>query len=679
MNYRVLRFSLKVNVESFIFSTQLAHEDQSNWLHENMGTTSKTKDQALFLFLIVIFVGSLIFLSLELVPIQEDELSLPPPDLTGYLPLTSAIHQSKQTQDLKNYALKSNDVSQILWALQGITHGFGYRTVPSAGATYPLEIFLVHSESSIFPQGCYNYVPQGHHLRHVSYSLDWNNLYSSFSSEDRETISNVSTIFFILANYARTTDRYGDRGIQYVHQEVGHAIQNFMLQLTSLNLNTRIIANFTSKTIQDFLDTTLEPLVVLPVGISRDIISTPLKLKQYYSVQTKEMTVEQAIAKRESLRDYQSGSIPLAVTLDLLENCTKISHVLGNNSLLDLRLVVSEINGLSLGSYKYFLNNNSLYQLSQGDLRSSLTESVSQQSCVVTAQLDVVISIDTSWINQQDEPSFYHICSENILCRAMMFNVGMIAQNIYLKCAAYGLGTVVIGAFSESGSAQLLDIPDSHTPVYLIPIGLTPEFFEEITIIHVPLTDLARNFGLLSYLPFYFSLYISLPIIRKRMTKKLRWLHCIAGTILFIGVFFHFMVIHGHVRDLSDFLDVKSYFAALFSLVFDLFTFPTTRYEVGMLLANLMIPLGTTAAITGIIFAFKLVRKRKIVKTIHKYTVFIIVIFAIIHNLLNGTIFATIPQVFLFLNILAIDLYFLLLLSPKLTFHREPTSFKNGI
>ncbi|UCE13520.1 MAG: SagB family peptide dehydrogenase [Candidatus Heimdallarchaeota archaeon] len=648
---------------------------------ENMGIASITKEKVIFVFLIVIFVGSIIFLSLELVPIQEDVLSLPPPDLTGYLPLSSAIHKAKQAQDLRNYILKNDDVSQILWALQGITHGFGFRTVPSAGATYPLEIFLVHSESSIFPEGCYNFVPQGHYLSQVSSSLDWNKLYLSLSSEDREAVSNVSTIFFILVNYARTTDRYGDRGIQYVHQEVGHALQNFILQLTSLNLNTRIIANFTSNTIQDFLDTTLEPLVVLPVGISGNITSTPLKLKQYYSVQTEEMTVEQAIAKRESLRDYQSGSIPLAVALDLLENCTVISHVLGNNLLLDLRVVVSEIDGLSIGSYKYILSNNSLYQLSQGDLRSNLTESVSQQSCVVTAQFDVVISIDTSWLNQQDEPSFYHACSANIICRAMMFNVGMIAQNIYLKCAAYGLGTVVIGAFSESGSAQLLEIPDSHTPVYLIPIGLTPEFFAERIGDQIPLTDLARLIGLLSYLPFYITLYLSLPIIKRRMKKKLRWLHCIVGTIPLIGVFYHFMVIHGHVQDLSGFLNLESYFNALLGLIFDLFTFPTTRYEIGMLLATLMIPLGTIAAITGILFAFKLVKQRKLAKSIHKYTIFIIIIFAIIHNLLNGTIFATMPQVFLLLNILAIDLYFLLYLSPNLikAYRKESTSIKNGI
>ncbi|MFX1284998.1 MAG: SagB family peptide dehydrogenase [Promethearchaeota archaeon] len=621
-----------------------------------LGKTSKTKLQIIFFLLLLILIGSLILLILEVFPTPSDRIQFPTPDYKGHLPLSTAIHQSKPSQDLRNHIIENKSISQLMWALQGETHGPRFRTVPSAGATYPLEIFIVSNGTSALKKGNYNYIPQGHQLKCISSSYNWTTLLSALFSEDQEAVSNVSTIFFILADYNRTTFKYKERGYQYVHLEVGHAIQNFLLQLVSLNLKTRIITNFASQKIQEFLDTTLEPMVVLPVGINGGSSSPFVKLKQLSSSNTEEMTVEQAIAKRESVRDYQSGKIPLSVILDVLEDSITIPHIVGNNSQFDFRLVANAIDGLPIGSYQYSLEKKSLYQLYQGDLQSNITDMISRQSCVVLAQLDAVISVDEDWINQQVDSRFSR--------RIMMYDVGMIAQNIYLKCAATGLGTVVIGAFSESGSSQLLDIPRKYTPIYVIPIGLTPDFFEEPTGFQLSLSEMARWTGLLLYVLFFISLYLSLPLLKKRLKKKIRWLHCIFGIVALIGGIFHYMIIHGHVYNLWEFLNVTSYFNALIYFAFNLFSFPETQYDVGMLMAKLTVCFGIIAVITGILFAFKLVNQRKIVRATHKYIIFFTLIFAIIHNMLNGVIFATEPFIFLLLNIMAIDLYFLLLVSP---------------
>jgi SagB-type dehydrogenase family enzyme len=623
-----------------------------------MGKTSKTQLQLIFILLAVVFVSSLILLIFEMIPTLADEEYLPSPDLKGHLPLSSAINQTKIAQDLRDQRVEIKDIAQILWALQGITHGPSFRTVPSAGATYPLEIFIVHSGTSTLRRGYYRYNNQEHRLSHVSSSYNITLLLSALNGQDIEAVANVSTIFLVLADYSRTTDRYGTRGIQYVHLEVGHAVQNFLLQLTSLNLNSRVIANFTSTQIQNFLDTTLEPLAVLPVGISGEIPSNRIKLKQSSYSNSDETTVEEAIAKRKSTRDYLSGEIPLSVVSDVLRDSTTISYIIGDHSQCDLSLVVGEVEDLESGSYDYFLENNSVNLMSQGDFRSSLRAVGLDQIWIESAQLDVIISVNTSWINQQNDYSLYH--------RITMYHIGMMAQNVYLKCGAEGLGTVVIGAFSESGTAQLLNISNAFTPIYIIPIGLTAEFFEEPIDGQLALTDLARLSGLLSYIPFYFCLYLSLPMLRRRMKKKIRWLHCIVGSIPLIGVFFHFMVIHGHVQNLWGFLNLNSYFTAVINYINDLFSIPTNRYDLGMLLANLLIPLGIIVVITGIFFAFKLVKHRKTMKTIHKYVIFIAIACAVIHNSLNGTIFASNPIVFVLLNILVFDLYFILYISSDL-------------
>ncbi|MFX0121364.1 MAG: SagB family peptide dehydrogenase [Candidatus Hodarchaeota archaeon] len=629
-----------------------------------------------FLLLIAIFLGSFILLFFQIVLSPKYDKSLPAADLVGHLPLSAAIQQPTITNDLGDHPLEIREISQILWALQGITHGVNKRTVPSAGATYPLEIFLVHKGSSTLKKGQYKYSPQYHKLKLISSSSNWSELLLSFLDDDYKAISNVSTVFLILTDYSRTTNIYSSnhslyayRGIQYVHLEVGHAIQNFQLQLASLNLKSRIIFNFTSQIIKDFLDSTLDPMVVLPVGIDRVSSPSPLRLKQNLSCNKEEMTVEQAIAKRKSVRDYLDGKIPLMVILNILNDSINIPYLTKDNLHLDFRFVAGEIGGLSNGSYRFQLENHTLTLIELGDFRTELREAGLNQIMIEKAQCDIVISVNTTWIKEQLDPLLYH--------RIMMYNIGMLAQNIYLKCAAYGLGTVVVGALYEGKTSRVIDIPNTHTPIYIIPIGLTPEFFENKSIIYIPLTNLARNIGLLSYIPFYFCLYLSLPILRQRISKKMRWIHCLSGIIPLLGVFFHFMVIHGHVRDLWDFINLNSYFSALIRFVTKILLFPITRYDIGIYLANLNILLGFSAGVTGIIVGFKIIKNKKLVKKIHKYSIFGIIFFMIIHVLLNRTMVVIDPIVFLLLNVLTIDLFFIIYLYPKLAtdiFKRKKTT-----
>ncbi|UCG00983.1 MAG: SagB family peptide dehydrogenase [Candidatus Heimdallarchaeota archaeon] len=628
-----------------------------------MSKNTKSSEYVIFFFLLGVLGLSSILLIFQLIPFPANTLSLSTPDYKGHLPLSSAIHQSKTTDNLRDIPLELKEVSQILWSLQGITHGINKRTAPSAGATYPLEIYLVHNGSSSLRRGCYNYVPQNHELRIVSSSYNSMKLISSLFGEDQDAVSNVSTVFLILADYARTTFRYNTdhplyeyRGVQYVHLEVGHAIQNFLLQLTSLNLKSRIITDLNTEIIQDFLNTTLIPMTVLPVGINGESNSPLLKFKKRSIDNTEEMTVEQALVKRKSIRQYLDGNIPLSVILDIVKDSTKIPYLSEGNQHLDLKLVIGDVDGLINGSYNFFIKNNSLQLLTVGDLRTDLRKAGLNQMMIEKAQLDIIISVNTSWIGEQADSILYH--------RIMMFNIGMFAQNVYLKCASYGLGTVVVGALYEGTTAQVIDLSTTHTPIYIIPIGLTSEYYEEEKEPIIPLTDMARTFALLSYIPFYICLYLSLPVLRRKLTKKMRWIHCIIGIIPLIGVIFHFMVIHGHVRDLWNFLNIDTYFSTSSYFIEGIISFPTTRYDIGIYLANLNILLGIIAGVTGIIFAFKLVRQRKLVRRIHKYTVFSILVFMIIHALLNRTTFINNPLVFLLLNIIVIDLFFMLYLSP---------------
>lgn len=632
---------------------------------------SKKVQQLRMLFFLLVFMFSLIFLFLELIPIQISGESLPSPDKNGHLPLSLAIRKIDQTEDLRNDIIEITEISQLLWAVQGITHGSGHRTVPSAGATYPLNVLIVHNGSTTLKKGLYKYIPDDHQLSFISSRVNISILLSALDGKDREAVANVSTIFLILADYSRTTQRYGSRGIQYVHLEVGHAIQNFLLQLTSLNLNSRVIANFTSDQIKGFLETPLDPMAVLPIGVNGvngNSDSLLIKAKKSIKTNEEELTVEQAIAKRKSIRDYQDGEIPLPVISSLLNDSMRIPQIWEDNSQLDIRLVIGEIDGLQSGLYEYFSPNNSLTQLLEGDFRQDLKEAGLNQIWIEKAQLNIVISGDTNWVSQQSDPLLCH--------RIMMYRIGMIAQNIYLKCASQRLGTVVIGAFYEGSTSSVVNCPGTHTPFYIIPIGLTPEFFEETTRNQIPLTELARNIGIFSYIPFFLCLYLSLPMIRQRMTNKTRWMHCISGIVLMCLAILHLMIMHGHIYDFCGLLNLNSYFNAVLFFIANILAIPTTRQHIGIFLANITIVLGTITAVTGISLAFKLFKKRKKMRIFHKYSVYSMIVIMMLHALLNGTIFSSKPFVFLLLNIIFIDLYFILFYFPDLykTINRKEVS-----
>jgi len=395
-------------------------------------------------------------------------LTLPEPDVSGSMPLSTAMRNPGYSSVLSDHQMRIDEVSQLLWAVQGITHGSVFRAVPSAGATYPLEIFFVQMDESELEEGYYHYIPQEHQLEWVNTTIDHGNIVSAFTGDDRSAVSSVSTVYFILANYSRTTARYGDRGVQYVHLETGHAVQNFLLQLSSLGLKTRPITQFATVHIQNILNTSFVPLVALPVGLGNDGASATQIYAHSYCLDEDEATVEQAIVKRRSTRDYINGTVPFTVLWDILNDSSSIAYLNSDYSLLDVRVVAGQVNGLSPGSYNYWLSNASFTEISPLDLRSDLMTAGLSQPWIETAQLDLVFSVDMGWVNAEPNPTFAN--------RLAMIGIGMMAQNICLKCAACGLGTVTVGAFYEDQVSTVVNLPGDFKPVYIMPIGLTSEF-----------------------------------------------------------------------------------------------------------------------------------------------------------------------------------------------------------
>jgi SagB-type dehydrogenase family enzyme len=200
---------------------------------------------------------------------QPAQISLPPPFQKGSVSLEEAIARRRSVRDFTPESVSQSQLSQILWAAQGISDIWEkFRTVPSAGAIYPLEIFVVCGGNGIegIDGGVYHYNIDRHSLT-LHYSGDAR-LELARAALDQEFIYQVPVNMVICALYERTAMRYGARGERYIHIEVGHAGQNIYLQATALGLATVAIGAFHDEQVREVLrlDKPYEPLYIMPVG-----------------------------------------------------------------------------------------------------------------------------------------------------------------------------------------------------------------------------------------------------------------------------------------------------------------------------------------------------------------------------------------------------------------------------
>jgi len=198
----------------------------------------------------------------------ETLIKLPPPDLKGEKTIEEAITDRRSVRRYKNEALTLSQLSQILWAAQGITTAGSYRAIPSAGATFPLEVYVLVGEQTVagLKAGIYRYETHGHSLRpHLDGDLRQE---LAEAALNQRFIAICPIDIVVCAIFTRTTNRYGKRGEMYVHIEAGHLGQNVALQAVALGLGTVMIGAFDDYEVSKVLriKEPLKPLYIIPVG-----------------------------------------------------------------------------------------------------------------------------------------------------------------------------------------------------------------------------------------------------------------------------------------------------------------------------------------------------------------------------------------------------------------------------
>lgn len=181
-----------------------------------------------------------------------DEIVLPKPDLKSTISLKEVLFKRKSSRGFSKEPLSMAKLSTLLFYSAGMKNSspplIG-RFYPSAGARYPLEVYIIALNTDI-PKGVYHYYVKNHSLEELI-------ILKKFQYKDyfiQKDLARSGCIILITGVFKRTTVKYGDRGYRHILQEAGHLAQNLYLLSSALNLSCCATGGYIDSKLEELLD-----------------------------------------------------------------------------------------------------------------------------------------------------------------------------------------------------------------------------------------------------------------------------------------------------------------------------------------------------------------------------------------------------------------------------------------
>jgi SagB-type dehydrogenase family enzyme len=193
-------------------------------------------------------------------------IKLPAPDLTSSVSIEETLSNRRTVRVYDESPLSLENLSQMLWAAQGITDESGHRTAPSGHGLYPIDLFVAVSNVTGLETGLYHYISEGHMLGLIR------------EGDQKEDLALVTpqphpqgapVTLYMSGNYLKPQEFFDAEAAETVTlQESGHIGQNLYLQAESLGLGLVVMGGFDPNLARDILGLTEDDHVMylIPIG-----------------------------------------------------------------------------------------------------------------------------------------------------------------------------------------------------------------------------------------------------------------------------------------------------------------------------------------------------------------------------------------------------------------------------
>lgn len=601
------------------------------------------KIKLVFLSILCVITSGLLIASVS--PNFQTSIYLPKPNLNGISAANSVIAQQHTADELLPKNVTAAEISQILWGMQGITGGNGFRSAPSASAISPMQLYVAHGGTSDLPPGVYKYLPKQNSLEKIS-ALPATVIQDNVTLD--QTLRGIKTFVIVVGAYDRTVANYGDKGYLYVDLEVGHIVGNGILQLNALDMVTKPVYDFDSSAFQRVLGIAETPFVVLPIG-------SPMTQTQLEPVQAAGKSFEQALAGRRSIRDYLQGTIPFNDIAKLIAPSfnNMLTFEIAKN--LEFHIVAENVGGIESGIYTLKLEPNKpvdeslLVLYKRGHFLSDLQNATISGAAIGGSQVSIVVSLKQNYVDT--------LKNNPMLLRQARYQVGMLTQNFLIQVSNLDLGTVSLGALEPQQVASVLGRAGEIEPIYVLPVGITPEYIGEKA--GVQLNNIGTVLGFVACGAFVLAYFGTINPIRRLLRAQYKHFHLIIGIVAVAAMNIHFIIMHGQAKTILDLFSPITYGNGFVYLVQNGFHIPLGMPDAGHFLANLALVAMNVTTVTGILIRLKQVRYKKWLLKTHKVALVSGILFMIVHIYLNSLVFGSNPMVFLLLNGVIYEIYLL--------------------
>lgn len=394
----------------------------------------------------------------------------------------------------------------------GLTHDL--RTAPSAGALYPVNLYVLANKIQGLVPGLYYYNSKKSALYQIR-SDPMLLMQLQMLSGSPELLTDAPAIVIFTATFGRTAFKYYQRTYRFVAMEIGHAAYNLGLSAVSFGLQAPMIGRFDDKALNTLLDihpSTEAAFLIMPLGSTRVTSSEPVfqreiiepsktsftdliyngtsfhlvgmksKLPRHPSrleagsrdislpMAARGKPLLEAINLRRSVREYSPSSMSIEeLTALCAASAGNSKDLVLNNPLLvvsaplTLHIVVRDVEGIIPGIYRYLPAYDALQLLKEGDFSKQCEEASLQQEFVGTA--DVVFIVSAKWqdILYPDGDRGY---------RYINMRAGAMGEGIYLEGASLGIGVCSVGAFKDASIASIIGLSiGEEIPLYMIAAG----------------------------------------------------------------------------------------------------------------------------------------------------------------------------------------------------------------